>query len=54
MQDYLIIKSQIDPIENEVALEIYKANEWQNTYTNRPRHDSDAPVGVSVLHSAIL
>ena len=27
MQDYLIVKGQIDPIENEVALEIYKANE---------------------------
>ena len=29
MQDYLIVKGQIDPIENENALEIYKANEWQ-------------------------
>ena len=29
MQDYLIVKGQIDPIENEVAPEIYKANEWQ-------------------------
>mgnify|MGYP000238107944 CR=1 FL=1 len=29
MQDYLIIKGQIDPIENENAPEIYKANEWQ-------------------------
>ena len=28
MQDYLIVKGQIDPIENEVAREIYKANEW--------------------------
>ena len=27
MQDYLIVKGQIDPIENEVAQEIYKANE---------------------------
>ena len=29
MQDYLIVKGQINPIENEIALEIYKANEWQ-------------------------
>ena len=29
MQDYLIVKGQIDPIENEAAPEIYKANEWQ-------------------------
>ena len=29
MQDYLIVKGQIDPIENENAPEIYKANEWQ-------------------------
>ena len=29
MQDYLIVKGQIDPIENESAPEIYKANEWQ-------------------------
>ena len=29
MQDYLIVKGQIDPIENEVAPEIYKSNEWQ-------------------------
>ena len=28
MQDYLIIKGQIDPIENENATEAYKANEW--------------------------
>ena len=28
MQDYLIVKGQIDPIENENALEAYKANEW--------------------------
>ena len=29
MQDYIIVKGQIDPIENENALETYKANEWQ-------------------------
>ena len=29
MQDYLIVKGQIDPIENEVAPKIYKVNEWQ-------------------------
>ena len=29
MQDYLIVKCQIDPIENENAPEIYKENEWQ-------------------------
>ena len=29
MQDYLIVKGQIDPIENENTSEIYKANEWQ-------------------------
>ena len=29
MLDYLIIKGQIDPIENENAPKIYKANEWQ-------------------------
>ena len=29
MQDYLIVKGQIDPFENESAPEIYKANEWQ-------------------------
>ena len=29
MPDYLIVKDQIDPIENENSLEIYKANEWQ-------------------------
>ena len=28
MQDYLIVKGQIDPIENENAPETYKANEW--------------------------
>ena len=28
MQDYLIVKGQIDPIENENVLETYKANEW--------------------------
>ena len=26
MQDYLIVKRQIDPIENENPLEAYKAN----------------------------
>ena len=29
MQDYLIVKGQIDPIENENSPEAYKANEWQ-------------------------
>ena len=29
MQDYLIVKGQIDPIENENPTEAYKANEWQ-------------------------
>ena len=29
MQDYLIVKGQIDPIENESAPEIFKANDWQ-------------------------
>ena len=29
IQDYLIVKGQIDPIENEIAPENYKANEWQ-------------------------
>ena len=29
MQDYLIVKGQIDPIENEKAPKTYKANEWQ-------------------------
>ena len=29
MPDYLIVKGQIDPIENEIAPEIFKANEWQ-------------------------
>ena len=28
MQDYLIVKGQIDPIENENPPEAYKANEW--------------------------
>ena len=28
MQDYLIVKGQIDPIENENPLEAYKANDW--------------------------
>ena len=28
MQDYLIVKGQIDPIENENSPEAYKANEW--------------------------
>ena len=28
MQDYLIVKGQIDPIENENVPEAYKANEW--------------------------
>ena len=28
MQDYLIVKGQIDPIENELAPEEYKPNEW--------------------------
>ena len=29
MQHYLIVKGQIDPMENENGPEIYKANEWQ-------------------------
>ena len=29
MQDYLIVKGQIDPIETENPLEGYKLNEWQ-------------------------
>ena len=29
MQDYLIVKGQIDPIKNKSAPEIYKAIEWQ-------------------------
>mgnify|MGYP002776052627 CR=1 FL=1 len=29
MQDYLIVKGQIDSIENENPQEAYKANEWQ-------------------------
>ena len=28
MQDYLIVKGQINPIETENALEVYKLNEW--------------------------
>ena len=28
MQDYLIVKGQIDPIKTENALEGYKVNEW--------------------------
>ena len=28
MQDYLIVKGQIDPIETENALEGYKPPEW--------------------------
>ena len=28
MQDYLIVRGQIDPIEKENALEEYKPNEW--------------------------
>ena len=28
MQDYLIVKGQIDPIENENPPEAYKANVW--------------------------
>ena len=27
MQDYLIVKAPIDPVENETAPEIYKPNE---------------------------
>ena len=42
MHDYLIVKGQIDPIEE------MKAGQ------NRPRHDSDALVGVGVLHNAIM
>ena len=49
MQDYLIVKGQINPIENENAPEIYKANEW-----HCPCHDSGALVGVGVLHGAIM
>ena len=29
MQDYLIVKDQIDPIETENPTEAYKLNEWQ-------------------------
>ena len=29
MQDYIIVKGQIDPIETENHLEGYKPNEWQ-------------------------
>ena len=29
MHDYLIVKGQIDPIENENSPGSYKANEWQ-------------------------
>ena len=47
MQDYLIVKGQIDPIENENA-PVVEAGQ------NRPRHDLDALVGVGVLHSAIM
>ena len=53
MQDYLIVKGQIDPIENENAPETYKANEWQKL-DRIVRHDSDALVVVGVLHSAIM
>ena len=28
MQDYLIVKDQIDPIENKSPPEEYKSNEW--------------------------
>ena len=28
MQDYLIVKGQIDPIETENSLDRYKTNEW--------------------------
>ena len=28
MQDYLIVKGKIDPIENENPPKVYKANEW--------------------------
>ena len=29
MQDYLIVKGRIDPIETKNPLEAYKPNEWQ-------------------------
>ena len=45
MQDYLIVKGQIDPIETERMAEAGQ---------NRPCHDLDALVGVGVLHSEIV
>ena len=53
MQDYLIVKGQIAPIKTENPPERYKPNEWQKL-DRIVRHDSDALVGVSVLHSAIM
>ena len=44
MQEYLIVKGQIDPIETESPPKIAK---------DRPCHDSDALVAVSVLYSSI-
>ena len=45
IQDYLIVKAQIDLIETERMAEAGQ---------NHPSHDSDALVAVGVLHSVIV
>ena len=53
MQDYLIVKGKIDPIETEIPQEGYKPNECKKL----ERIVCDylgAVVGVCVLHSAIV
>ena len=46
MQDYLIVKGQIDPIPNESAPKIYKANKWQKldriVHATIPMHLSES------------
>ena len=54
MQDYLIVKGKIDPIETENPLEGYKLNEWQNLVRIVHATIQMHFVGGSVLHNAIV
>ena len=54
MQDYLIIKGQIDLIETKKPSRRIQTEPMEEAGKNHLHHDSDELVGVGVLHSAAV
>jgi hypothetical protein len=50
MQDYLIVRGQIDPIEHDTALATYKAASLDEVGQCLSRHYSDTSLGIRILY----